>query len=450
VGEAVSRKRGKEENVKKQRGKMALLINGGRVVDPLLELDEPLDILIEGGRISRIAPRIEKEGVPLLEARGKVVVPGLIDMHCHLRDFNEAHKETIATGTRAAALGGYTAVVCEPNTDPPIDTLENLNRWIDTAQGNGCVNLHTKVCVTKGRHGEKLTNLKALIRRPWVVAATDDGNPVVNDQVMARAFAKAREYELLLTPHCEESPDTVQAFRRNNPLIPLPDAIAFYKREPHYVARDLGLAEKAGWRVHICHVSMAESLDLIRRARARWIPVTCEATPHHLTLTEKDARKCGPDAKVNPPLRTKEDVEALRQGLKDGTIDVIASDHAPHAPEEKARGWEQAPMGVIGLETTLGVVLTALVHPGVITLSEAIERMSSNPAKILGLPGGSLAVGKPADITIIDMDEKWVVDPRAFASKGRNTPFKGWKLRGKAYATIVGGKVVMREGELLV
>ena len=426
------------------------MIKGGRVVDPLLDLDDSLDILIENGRISHIAPRIEKEGVPLLEAQGKVVVPGLIDMHCHLRDFNEAQKETIATGTRAAALGGYTTVVCEPNTDPPLDTLENLQTWISLAQQDGCVNLHTKVCITKGRQGEKLTQLKALLRRPWVVAATDDGNPVVNDKVMERAFVKAREYELLLTPHCEESPASIQVFQENNPLIPVPADITHYKREPHYVARELELAEKTNWRVHICHVSMAVSLNLIRQARARWVPVTCETTPHHLTLTEKDAKKCGPDAKVNPPLRTKEDVKALRQGLRDGTINVIASDHAPHTREEKARGWEEAPMGIIGLETTLGVVLTALVHPGIITLPEAIERLSSNPAKILGLPGGSLTVGKFADITIIDMNKKWVVDPDTFASKGRNTPFKGWRLKGKAYATIVGGKVVMRDGELLV
>jgi dihydroorotase len=420
---------------------MDLLIKGGRVIDPLLDFDDFLDILIEEGLISHIAPRIEKEGIPLLEVRGKVVVPGLIDMHCHLRDFNEAQKETIATGTRAAALGGYTTVVCEPNTDPPIDTLENLQQWIILAQQEGCVNLHTKVCITKGRRGEKLTNLQILTRRPWVVAATDDGNP---------AFTKARECELLLTPHCEESPATIHAFKKNNPLISLPEDIALYKREPHYVARDLELAEKTNWRVHICHVSIAASLDLIRRARDRWVSVTCEVTPHHLTVTEKDAVQCGPDAKVNPPLRTKEDVEALRQGLRDGTIDVIASDHAPHTSKEKARGWEKAPMGVIGLETTLGVVLTALVHPGIITLPEAIERMSSNPARILGLPGGSLAVGKPGDITVIDMDKKWVVDPETFASKGRNTPFKGWKLRGKTYATVVGGKVIMREGELLV
>jgi len=429
---------------------MALLIKGGRVIDPLLDLDDYLDILIEQGLISRIAPHIENEGIPLLEAQGKVVVPGLIDMHCHLRDFNETHKETIATGTKAAALGGFTSVVCEPNTDPPMDNAKTLQRWIRLAKQQGCVNLYTKVCITQGRRGEQLTHLKALVRKPWVVAATDDGNPVVKDEVMERAFARAREHELLLTPHCEESPATIRAFQQANPLIPLPEEIACYKREPYYVARDLMLAEKAGWRVHISHVSMAESLDWIRQARARWVPVTCEATPHHLTLTEKDASKCGPDAKVNPPLRQKTDVEALRQGLKDGTIDCIASDHAPHTPEEKARAWEEAPMGAIGLETTLGVVLTTLVHAGVITLSQAIERMSSNPARILGIPGGSLEEGKPADITIIDLNKKWVVDPDAFASKGRNTPFAGWRLQGKAYATIVRGEVVMKAGELLV
>ena len=429
---------------------MALLIKGGRVIDPLLDLDDYLDILIEQGLISRIAPRIENEGIPLLEAQGKVVAPGLIDMHCHLRDFNEAHKETIATGTRAAALGGFTTVVCEPNTDPPMDNAETLQRWISLAKQQGCVNLYTKICITQGRRGEQLTHLKALVRKPWVVAATDDGNPVVKDDVMERAFTRAREHELLLTPHCEESGATIRAFQQANPLIPLPDAIALYKREPYYVARDLMLAEKADWRVHISHVSMAESLNLIRQARARWVPVTCEATPHHLTLTEKDAGKCGPDAKVNPPLRQKEDVEALRQGLKDGTIDVIASDHAPHTPAEKARGWAEAPMGAIGLETTVGVVLTALVHPGIITLSQAIERMSANPARILGIPGGSLEAGNPADITIIDLDKKWVVDPPSFASKGRNTPFAGWRLRGKVYATIVRGEVVMKAGELLV
>jgi dihydroorotase len=419
------------------------------VIDPLLDLDDYLDILIEQGLISRIAPRIDKEGVFLLEAQGKVVAPGLIDMHCHLRDFNEAEKEAIATGTKAAALGGFTTVVCEPNTDPPMDNVETLQRWIKLAKQDGCVNLYTKVCITKGRKGEQLTNLKALVCKPWVVAATDDGNPVVKDEVMARAFVKAREHELLLTPHCEESAATIRAFQQANPLIPLPDAIVLYKREPYYVARDLMLAEKANWRVHICHVSMAKSLDLIRKARAGGVAVTCEATPHHLTLTEKDASKCGPDAKTNPPLRQKEDVEALRQGLRDGTVDVIASDHAPHTPEEKARGWDEAPMGAIGLETALGVVLTALVHPGIITLPAAIERMSSNPARILGIPGGSLAVGKPADITIIDLDKKWVVDPPSFASKGRNTPFAGWRLRGKAYATIVRGEVVMKAGELL-
>jgi dihydroorotase len=430
---------------------MALLIRGGRVIDPLLDIDDYLDILIEQGLISRIAPHIENEGIPLLEAEGKVVVSGLIDMHCHLRDFNEARKETIATGTRAAALGGFTTVVCEPNTDPPMDNAKTLQRWISIAEQEGCVNLYTKVCITQGRKGEQLTHLKTLVRKPWVVAATDDGNPVVRDEVMERAFARAREYDLLLTPHCEESAATIKAFQQANPLIPLPDEIACYKREPYYVARDLELAEKTNWRVHISHVSMAASLYHIRKARARGVAVTCEATPHHLTLTEKDAMRCGTaDAKVNPPLRQKADVEALREGLKDGTIDCIASDHAPHTTAEKAQGWAEAPMGASGLETTLGVILTALVHPGIITLSQAIERMSSNPARILGIPGGSLEKGNPADITVIDLEKKWIVDPAAFASKGRNTPFAGWRLRGKAFATIVRGEIVMKAGELLV
>lgn len=430
--------------------KLALLIRGGRVVDPLLGLDRPSDILIEEGRISAIAPGIEKDGVPILEAQGKLVAPGLIDMHVHLRDFNEPHKETIYTGTRAAALGGFTTLVCEPNTDPALDNCRILGRWFRLAQSDGCVNLYTKVCITKGGNGERLTRLKALFRRPWVIAATDDGNPVMKDKVMERAFLKAREYDLLLTPHCEESPATIQAFQRNNPFFPLPEEMANFRKEPSYVARELELAERANWRVHISHVTLGDSLDLIRRAKAKGVKVTCEATPHHLTLSEEETNKYGTDAKVNPPLRKKEDVEALRKGLRDGTIDVIASDHAPHTPEEKSRGWEEAPMGVIGLETTLGVVLTALVHPGVITMAEAIARMSSNPATILGLAGGSLAVGKAADVTIIDTDVEWVVDPRTFTSKGRNTPFRGWQLKGKAYATIVGGKVVMKGGELLV
>lgn len=429
---------------------MSLLIKGGRVIDPSRDIDDHLDILIEEGRISKISRGIMVEGVPLLDAEGKVVVPGLIDMHCHLRDFNEAHKETIATGTRAAALGGFTAVVCEPNTDPPLDNKRQLFQWIRRAQRDGCTRLYTKVCITKQRRGRKLVNLRHLAQRPWVVAATDDGNPVLDDRVMARALAKARENELLLTPHCEESPASIAEFKRENPLVSIPDEIYLYKREPKYVARDLSLAEETGWRLHISHVTMAESLELIRRAKRSGVAVTCEATPHHLTLTEKDARRIGPDAKVNPPLRSKKDVEALRQGLQDGTIDCIATDHAPHTPEEKARGWEDAPMGVVGLETALGVVLTKLVDAGVITLSQAIERLSTNPARILGIPGGTLEVGAPADITIIDLERKWTVDPSAFASQGRTSPFAGWRLRGKAYATIVGGRVVMKDGELLV
>ena len=420
------------------------------MVDPILCLDGPFDILIEAGYISKIAPAISKHGIPVLDIQGKAAVPGLIDMHVHLRDFNEAHKETIATGTKAAAMGGFTTVICEPNTDPPMDNCQMVQKLSRLSQRNAYVNLYTKVCITKNRRGERLTKLKSLSRRPWVVAATDDGNPVVKEEVMKRAFLKAKDCTLLLTPHCEESPATLQASQKNQDDSTFHQEITYYKREPYYVARELELAKRATWRVHISHVSMGASLESIRQAKSEGVQVTCEVTPHHLTLSEEEVGRCGTDAKVNPPLRSREDVDALRRGIKDGTVDVIASDHAPHTPEEKARGWKEAPFGVIGLETTLGVVLTSLVHSGTISLAKAIALMSSNPAKILGIPGGCLAVGNPADITIIDLDKEWVVDPHSFYSKGHNTPFRGWRLKGKAYATIVGGKIVMKNGEVVI
>jgi dihydroorotase len=347
-------------------------------------------------------------------------------------------------------MGGFTTVICEPNTEPPLDNCQMVQRWYRLSQRDAYVNLYTKVCITKNRRGERLTKLKYLSRRPWVVAATDDGNPVVNEEVMKRAFLKAKECNLLLTPHCEESPATLQASQKNQDYSTFYQEHTYYKREPYYVARELELAKRATWRVHVSHVSMGASLESIRKAKAEGVQVTCEVTPHHLTLSEQEVGRCGTDAKVNPPLRSREDVDALRLGIKDGIVDVIASDHAPHSPEEKARGWKEAPFGVIGLETTLGVVLTSLVHSRILSLTKAIALMSSNPAKILGIPGGCLAVGNPADITIIDLDKEWVVDPNSFYSKGHNTPFRGWWLKGKAYATIVGGKIVMKNGEVVI
>ena len=419
--------------------RQGVLIKGARVLDPSLGLDALLDLWIKDGLIQGLDRGIKTPGALTIEAEGKVLVPGLIDVHVHLRDLQEAHKETIATGTRAAAKGGFTTVVSEPNTSPPLDSAENIDRWRRLARRDAVVNLYSKACITRGRRGQDLVSFSALARRrPFVVAATDDGNPVYDDRVMERAMKAARRWGILLASHCEDGPGG--PFRGGRP----------YWSEPLYIERDLWLAERLEVPLHICHVSMAESLYLIRRAKARGVRVTCEVTPHHLLLSEEEASRIGPDAKVNPPLRRRRDVEALQEALAEGLIDVIASDHAPHHPDEKARGWQEAPFGVIGLETTWGVLYTHLVSKGVLDLGGLIERLSANPAKAFGLPGGSLLKGQRADITILDLEEEWEVLPEEFASKGRNTPFKGWRLRGRAWGTIVQGRPVMIGGRLLL
>ncbi len=409
-----------------------MLLRGGRVLDPCRRLDASLDLLMENGIIMELSPRISvRRGVVVLDCQGKVIVPGLIDVHVHLRDFDESHKETIATGTRAAALGGFTTLVCEPNTLPPMDSKGQLQRWIAKVRREALVNLYTQVCITKGRRGERLVRFGALAQSPHVVAATDDGNPVVDDRVMERAFRASRRTGLLLAPHCEDAPG-----------LPPRGESPFWS-EPLYVRREVELAERFSTPVHISHLSTAEAAEIVRGTKARGVKVSCEATPHHLLLDRSAEKKIGPDAKVNPPLRTRDDLQALKEALREGVIDIIASDHAPHSPQEKARGWDKAPFGVIGLETTLGVVLTHLVGEGWLSLEEAVERMSCRPAEVFGLPGGVIEEGREADLTVIDLGEEWVVDPGQFASKGRNTPFKGWRLRGRAWGTIVRGGVVM-------
>lgn len=418
-------------------GAESFLIKGARVIDPSQGIDAPLDILIEQGILRRMARGIKAPRAFFIDATDKVVFPGLVDMHVHLRDLGEAHKETVATGTRAAAKGGVTAVVNEPNTLPPLDSLEAVGRWEHLLRRDAVVRVWTKVCITRTRKGKALAPLEELSRHPLVVAATDDGNPVPSDDVMAEAAKLSARIGLLLTPHCEDGPG-----------LPPRGPRAFWN-EPYYVERELRLAERFGTRIHICHVSMADSIELIRRAKGRGVRVTCEATPHHLVL-DQGMEAIGPDAKVNPPLRTRRDVEALQQALKEGVVDVIASDHAPHSPEEKARGWQEAPFGVIGLETSLGVIYTELVLKGVINLEEMVRLMSFTPARILGLPVGALKVGREADLVIFDPEALWKVDPATFASKGRNTPFKGWELKGRVLATFVRGKPVVLGGELLL
>jgi dihydroorotase len=373
----------------------------------------------------------------VIEAAGLVVAPGLVDLHVHLRQPGQQWKETIATGSRAAAAGGFTTVVCEPNTPPPLDTPEMLEGLARIAARDALMRVHFKACITERERGERVVKVDG-VKLAGAVALSDDGEPVLDAAVMARALDEARRHEMVITPHCEESP----ASREVAPA-PVP-----YTREPELVSRDVVLVARHGGRVHFSHISMGESARFIGEAKRNGHAITAEATPHHLALSRDDASPDDTSFKMNPPLRSREDVEAVRRALAHGVIDSIATDHAPHAPEEKALPYDEAPFGVIGLETALGVVITELVDKGAISLGQAIERMSTNPARILGLRGGTLAPGGPADIVAFDPERSWVVEPKLFHSKGRNCPFAGRTLRGRAVFTVVGGSVVLREGEV--
>jgi dihydroorotase len=419
---------------------MKLLIKNGRVIDPRNGIDDLLDILIERGKIKGIAPQLEQEHVITIDATNKVVTPGLIDMHVHFRQPGlHEYKETIRTGSHAAAKGGFTTVVCEPNTKPPIDDSDyRVKYMLDVAKNEGLVHIYTKACMTKGMLGKELVDVKKVIEQ-GAVAITDDGYPVNDIDLIVAAGKEAKKYGIPMCPHCEES----------RPQNGRKEAFAFtyYSSEAKYIQQYIihGVKDTL-CACHFPHVSLQESVERIRQAKEEGLPVTAEATPHHLTLTREDAERIGPNAKVNPPLRETEDVEALKRALKNGIIDVIATDHAPHTPDEKMG--ENPPFGIIGLETSLGIVLTFLVKPGILTLYSAIEKMTVNPTKILKIKGGDLRIGSTADITIIDPSKEWTVDANEFESKGRNCPFIGWKLTGKALMTIVDGKVVMSDGEI--
>lgn len=421
---------------------MKLLIKNGRVVDPSNGVDDQLDILVERGKIKGIARGITAENAVIIDASTKVVTPGLIDMHVHFRQpGREEYKETIRTGSHAAAKGGFTTVVCEPNTVPPIDDFDQRVRYVlDMGKNESIVHLYTQACMTKGLKGKKIVNVKKVVDQ-GAVGLTDDGFPVKDIELVVEAAKEAKKYGIPICPHCEE---TRLRGRREA------KALALYNSEAAYIDRDIHVVRDTHCSFHFPHVSLAKSVDYIAKAKKDGLPVTAEATPHHFTLTEKDAKEIGPNAKVNPPLRTAEDVEAVKKALQENIIDVIATDHAPHTPYEKMS--ENPPFGIIGLETTLGIVLTHLVHPGVLSLSSAIEKMTVNPTRILNRIAkpkkGELSVGMAADITIIDLDREWVVDVNKFESKGRNCPFDGWHLKGMAVMTIVDGKVVMSEGKI--
>ena len=440
---------------------MKVLIKNGLFLDPFMKTEKEIDILMSGTRIRRIGKGITDTNARVIDAQDKLIFPGLIDVHVHFREPGQEHKETIATGMRAAAAGGFTTVIAEPNTSPPIDTPTRLKRVLSIARKEGLINYFSKACITKRQMGKKLTHIEQL-KNAGAAALSDDGHPVPGDRLMYNAFKKGKEHNIILCPHCEES-----EFYRNNILskienrsekrkqpvlfrtkMPHSRTYQDYRSEPGFIERDIKFVRRTGAKYHASHVSLAESIEHIAQAKREGLPVTAEATPHHLFLNEDDEKGIGPNAKVNPPLRSKKDNEALKQAIVDGIIDVIATDHAPHTPEEKAVG-DDAPYGIIGLETSLGLALTYLVKPGLIDFIQLAHLMSYSPNKIFGLNVGDIEEGRQADFTLVDPEKRWTVDVSNFYSKGRNCPFHGRELQGKAVMTVVGGRIVMKDGKIL-
>ena len=438
-----------------------LFVTGGRIIDPFKGIDMVGDVLIREGNLEWVGENglsMCPDGCPILFAKGMVVSPGFIDLHCHLREPGFEEKETIASGTEAAARGGFTAVCCMPNTSPPIDSPDTMTYLRNKVGLEARVRVFPIGCVSQGRRGEKLTDMASLAES-GVVGFSDDGKPVADPELMQRALERSRLVDLPVMDHCEDLALTAGGVMNDGPaaaqlhLKGMPGAA-----EESVVQRDVELAMLTGARIHITHVSTAGSVEIIRRGKETGVRVTAEATPHHLTLTEESVSLCGTNAKVNPPLRTAKDVEALVQGVKDGVIDAIATDHAPHTLGDKAGDFNSAAFGISGLETALPVLL-ALVHEGRLNLPTLIARLTSGPAKVLsrvagmsvlsGYPVpeglGMLQAGSPGDLVLFNPDFAWVVDPSRFASKGRNTPWAGRLLRGKVMATVVGGEIVYRD-----
>ncbi len=425
---------------------MGLLIQGGRVIDPATGVDREADVLLAEGRIAAIDASISPGGRHrVIDARNLLVAPGLVDMHVHLRDPGQTHKEDIASGTAAAVHGGFTAVACMPNTIPPIDhptVVEYIQR---RATSTGACRVLPIATITKGRLGEELAPIPTLAAS-GAVALSDDGDAVKDAGLLRRAMSYARQVGLPVIEHSEDATlSNGGAMHEGMWSVVLGLRGIPSVSEEAIVARDIVLAEDTGARLHVAHVSTAGSVALIREAKRRGVGVTAEVTPHHLLLTDEAVGGYNTDAKMNPPLRGQADRAALVEGLLDGTIDAIATDHAPHTPEEKRVEFDSAPFGVVGLETALSVLLTRLVRPGLLSLMEVLRRLSTTPAAILGLAGGRLELDAPADLVLIDLDRRWTVDPAVFASKSRNTPFAGWELQGKAVMTIVGGEIKYSE-----
>jgi dihydroorotase len=419
-----------------------IVLKGGRVIDPAEAVDRVMDVLLADGEVAALGEGLDGgEDADVRDVSGLVVAPGLIDLHVHLREPGGEHKETIATGARAAAAGGFTAVCAMPNTDPPIDAPASVGYVVAQGRRAAAARVYPTGAVSVGQKGERLALIGEMVEA-GAVAITDDGRPVSDSGLMRLALEYAGTFGIPVAAHCEDLAlsrggsmhEGIVSTRLGITGIPA-------AAENAMIARDLILAELTGGRLHVQHVSTRQGVELIRIAKARGIRVTAEATPHHFTLTHEAVVGYRTDAKVNPPLRTDDDVAAVREAVRDGTLDCIATDHAPHHYDEKEQAFEDAPFGLVGLETALGLAIGELVGAGVLGLGDVIDRMSTAPARAFNLPGGTLAKGSPADVTVFDPDEEWVVDPASFLSKSRNTPFAGRRLRGRARLTIVGGHV---------
>ncbi len=420
---------------------MVIHIAGGHVIDPG-RFNGMADVLIDEGRIVAVGPRLKTPtGATKIDATGRLVLPGFVDLHVHFREPGFEYKESIQSGAAAAVAGGFTSVCCMPNTNPVNDNQAITEFMLDRARAAGLANVFPIGAITKGSEGKELAEIGDL-RRAGCVAISDDGKPVMNSLVMRRAMEYALAFDVPVVDHCEDLHLAEGGCMNEGAIsteLGLPGMPA--AAEDVMVARNVALAELTGARLHLAHISTEGSVRMVREAKSRGLKVTAEACPHHFTITEETVRGYNTYAKMNPPLRTWKDVQAIKDGLRDGTIDVIATDHAPHASQEKQLGFTEAPFGIVGLETALSLTF-ALVDEGVLSLESAVDKLSTAPAKAFGLTKGTLAVGADADVTIVDQQEQWEVDPAMFRSKSRNTPFAGWKVKGRVTMTIVGGRIV--------
>lgn len=429
--------------MKERTGNMTILIQNGHVVDPLTRMDGCYDVLIKNGRIEKVAEHIDEDADRMLDAKGCYVLPGLIDLHVHFRDPGLEYKETLSTGGRAAVKGGVTTVCAMPNTKPVIDDGEKVLRVHERAKGESLTHVIQLGAVTKGQKGEELADIRGMAEA-GCHAVSEDGKSVMNASLYRQGMKLARECGISVFAHCEDQTLVEQGVMNADEnakrlgLKGITNSV-----EDVITARDILLAKETKVRLHLCHCSTADSVKMVRLAKEEGLPVTAEVCPHHFILSSDDIKKDDGNYKMNPPLRSKADVEALRRGLKDGVMDVIATDHAPHAREEKDKSMAEAAFGIVGLETSAALTFTSLVKTGVLSMMDMAEKMSGNPAKILGLlDRGSVSEGKAADVVIFDPSKTYKIDKDTFVSKGKNTPFDGFEVTGEVVCTLVDGKVV--------